>query len=46
METINVNKQIKKEFEKERFYLNQKEDELISQADFIKKLIINWRMKK
>lgn len=43
METINVTKKTKKEFEKERFNLRYKEDKLISQDEFIMMLLKNWR---
>ena len=46
METININKETKEEFEKERFNLRMKERRNIFQDEFIQMLIKYWRMKK
>lgn len=43
METININKPTKLEFEKERFKIRIKENKIISQDEFIGILIKNWR---
>jgi hypothetical protein len=46
METINIEKKTKLEFEKERFNLRMKENKIISQDEFIEILIKNWREKE
>jgi hypothetical protein len=43
METINVTKKTKDEFEKDRFQLRLKSGSLISQEDFMIELIKCWR---
>ena len=46
METININKETKEEFEKERFNLRMKERRNIFQDEFIQMLIKHWRTKE
>jgi len=46
METININKETKEEFEKERFNLRMKERRNIFQDEFIQMLIKYWRTKE
>ena len=46
METIQVTKKIKKEFEKDRFQIRQKEDRLVTQNEFMDLLIKCWRLCK
>ncbi len=45
METINVTKETKNEFEKDRFNLRMEENRIFSQEEFIQMLIKNWRTK-
>lgn len=45
METINVTKETKNEFEKDRFNLRMKENKIVSQEEFMQMLIKNWREK-
>jgi len=45
METINVEYNTKEAFEKERFQLRLANKKLVSQDEFIKMLIKNWREK-
>jgi len=46
METINITKETKEEFEKERFNLRMKERRNIFQDEFIQMLIKYWRTKE
>lgn len=46
METINVNKDTKEEFEKERFNLRMTERRNIFQDEFIQMLLKHWREKE
>ncbi len=46
METINITKETKEEFEKERFNLRMTEKRNIFQDEFIQMLIKHWRGKK
>ncbi len=43
METINITKETKNEFEKDRFSLRMKENKIVSQEEFMQRLIKNWR---
>jgi len=45
METINLTKEIKTQFEKERFNLRTKENRIIKQNEFIMILLKQWRMR-
>jgi len=45
METINITKQTKEEFEKERFNLRMKEKRNIFQDEFVEMLLKEWRSK-
>jgi len=46
METIQVSKDIKKQFERDRFMFKEKEDRLVTQNEFLGILIKSWRKLK
>ena len=45
MKTINITKQTKEEFEKERFNSRMKERRNIFQDEFVEMLLKHWRLK-